>query len=293
MKRLAILLFTAVGVCSGAAVRANDPPMAPTVPSVPMPVLVDGVPVPTGYDIRATRDPNDPFRVPGYDCPTGPRASHWRLPSLSLPSLSLFNRKAEKCPEPHDPFHGKAGRFCDDCTPACRHPLPALPAGLGTRDCAGTRCAGGRVDGDCWDRFKTWACYRQTPVHLGCVPTPRHVPLWAWFPCTETAGCGAGQCGPNGCVAGGHAGGAAPASPTAPAAPAVAGRGKLLPGRGVAGGCQPCPTPGEVVMPGYRLANPESPAVVGVPPGQTPVAISSYKTPVSTPNPNPLIPVRR
>jgi hypothetical protein len=261
-----------------------------------MPVMVDGVPVPTGYDIRATRDPSDPFRVPGYDSPSGPRAStsRWRLPSVSLPRLSPFAHKGDQCPEPHDPYHGKPGKFVNDCAPPYRQPLPPLPDGLGLRDHAGGNCAGGRCDGDCWDRFKTWLCYRQTPVHLGCVPTPRYAPLWAWFPCTDHAGCGANNCGPNGCarpVGHGHAAAPGTVTPMFPAVPPLIGRGKLLPGRGVTGGVQPCPVPGEVVMPGYRLANPESPAVVGVPPGQTPVAISSYKVPAS--GPSPLTPSKR
>lgn len=148
--------------------------------------------------------------------------------------------------------------WCEDCAPAVRHPLPPAPVACVTGRCATPRseCSGG-----CWERFKEWFCFRQTPLHVGCVPTPRDAPLYTYFPCRETAGCAAGNCGPGGC----------------------APRAGLLHGqRCDAPGCAPCPTPGAAVMPGFRFATPGSavqPAVTLPAPSE--VIPSSYRAPAA------------
>ncbi|MBX9581922.1 MAG: hypothetical protein K2X87_16580, partial [Gemmataceae bacterium] len=96
-------------------------------------------------------------------------------------------------------------------------------------------------------------CYRQTPVHLPLIPTERYAPLYTYGTCREGTGYGAGCAGGTG----GHA------------------------GRAGAAGCAPCPTPGETVLPGYRLANPELPGVTTQPraagPVASPVVPAGYK----------------
>ena len=165
----------------------------------------------------------------------------------------------------------KAEPWCDNCTPAVRN-LPPLPGGLSGGSCAGDNCRGGVAaghDGSCWDKFKGWLCFRYTPVHLGYTPVPYHPPLYVWFPL-------------HNCTAG-HAGGgcSGPGGASGPGAAPLAAGGWRMPGRDTAGGCKPCPTPGEEVLPGYRFANPETKAVALPPPGQSAVSTSSYKVPAT------------
>src|SRR5207245_133873 len=101
--------------------------------------------------------------------------------------------------EPYDTFPGKS-RWCTNCAPAVPHPLPPLPAGVGveTRDCgqcATGHCAAG--DRTCWHKVKDWLCFRYTPVHFPCLPTPKEPALYTYFPCEEGPGCGS-----TGCAAG-------------------------------------------------------------------------------------------
>lgn len=280
MKRLALLAFTAGFFWSGLVARADEPQMAPTVPQVPAPLLSSGTLVPAGpgapagYDFRTA---SGPVCVP--ETQKACSGSKWSR----FNPLAVFNRGGKGC-EPYD-----------DCAPAVRHPLPPLPGGVGG-NCPGGTCMGGGsrgglgldldADGSCWRRFKGWLCYRPTPIHLGCTPTARHVPVYQWFPCESGAGCG-----PAGCAAPRVA---AASGPTIDAA-----RLTGLPARGISGGSSPCPTPGEEILPGYRLANPERPSVVGKPVGQLPVETSSYKQPVpaagvpykpATTNPVPSLP---
>ncbi|MBX9624883.1 MAG: hypothetical protein K2X82_13845, partial [Gemmataceae bacterium] len=117
-----------------------------------------------------------------------------------------------------------------------------------------------------WDCFKRWLCFRNTPVHLTHIPTQRPAPQWTYGVCREGPGC-AGKAG-AGC-ADGRCG------------PGFAAGGKPAKGAAVAG-CAPCPAPGEVVMPGYRLANPESPGMNAprtAGPVVNPVAPAGYKVP--------------
>ncbi len=202
MKRLELLTLTAAVVWGATAARAADPlplptGLAPTSPRVPAPVLKNGSVVPLGA--APTAGPVQPvgFRAPGL-VPAG------------------------------DWTRG-ANVWCTDCAPAVRYPLPPAPV-----SCATNSCARGH-DGSCWEKFKGWLCFRETPIHLGLTPTPRITPQYTLFPCTERAGCGDGNCGPGGCATG-H--------------PRLGGG--LVGGRG----CTTCPTPGESVMPGFRFATP-------------------------------------
>jgi hypothetical protein len=238
--------------------------MAPTSPSVPVPVLTaDGVvSEATAARVRLRdRLGCGPVRIPaeceGGSC-SGPRLS----------GFSLFG-KADAGSCATGSCRAKP-QWCTDCAPAVRHPLPPLPSGIitvghnevvggGGAACpdggCGTRGCG---DHSCWDRFKAWLCYRPTPVHLPCTPTPRITPLYTYVPCQDRPGL------PGGCATG-HCGGGKFGH----------GHGLGLPARGVNGTCTPCPAAGEQVIPGYRLANPEGPAVA--PPA--PVVNSAYRTP--------------
>jgi hypothetical protein len=270
MKRLAVLTLTAALAWSGTSLRAADPvplPLptgfAPTSPQVPAPVLVDGVPVAA-----------DAARVrlglgggSGGNCESGKCGSRLKDKLAGvLPTGGLGDGL----------YHGKA-QWCSDCAPAVRYPLPPLPAGIGgdevrqaggscaSGSCAGSGCTAGNCDRNCWQRFKGWLCFRQTPVRTPCVPTLRQPPLYTYFPCHERPGCGTG-CATGACATGAVVG--------------VAARPmRGLPDRGVAG-CVSCPQPGEAVMPGYRLAAPETPAVTQWSPAPStvgPVVPSAYK----------------
>jgi hypothetical protein len=205
MKRLAVLTLTAVVAWGGSAVRAADPfPLptgfAPTAPRVPAPTVKGGSVMPA-----ATTGPAaGAVQVAGFGAAPRVLASDWTR---------------------------GARTWCTDCAPAVRQPLPPLPdvSGCAAGDCA----AAGGHDGSCWAKFKTWLCFRYTPIHLGLTPTPRLTPLYTYFPCAERAGCADGNCGPGGC---------------APGHPRLGGG--LFGNRG----CTTCPQPGESVIPGFRLA---------------------------------------
>jgi hypothetical protein len=130
--------------------------------------------------------------------------------------------------------------------------------------CAGGACgtAAGGHDGHCWNHFKEWLCFGNTPVHLGYTPTPRITPFYTYFLCAEKAGCAAGNCGPGSC---------------APGHPRLGGL------HGAARGCTTCPTPGEAVMPGFRLAAPttNAPAPVAAPAPAAEVVPSGFRIPAS------------
>ena len=237
MKRLAVLTLTAAVVWGASAAQAADAlPLptgfAPTAPRVPAPMLKNGAVVPLGAAPTAGSVQTVGFRAPGL-VPAG------------------------------DWTRG-ANVWCTDCAPAVRHPLPPAPV-----SCATGGCAGGH-DGSCWEKFKNWLCFRQTSIHLGLTPTPRITPLYTYFPCTERAGCGDGNCGPGGC-AHGH--------------PRLGGG--LIGNRG----CTTCPTPGEPVMPGFRFANPTvgtpaAPAVLAPP---SDVLQTGFRRPTQ---PQPAVPYR-
>lgn len=277
MKRLAVLALSAGLFGSTHSLRAADSVplplptgvVAPTAPQVPAPVLVDGLPVPADGSTMAGTKFRDrlgagPVRLVGCE---GEKCGH-KLPSLGL---GLFGKKAGDGYEPYDPLPGGKMRWCSDCAPAVKHPLPPLPAGISgdarvvsgpatSGSCADGNCGHGHTHGSCWAKFKNWLCFKQTPLHFPCAPTLRYAPLYTYAPCVEGYGCangvGAPACGP---VAGKH--------------------GLGLPGRGVAGGYTPCPAPGEPILPGYRLANPESPGAAGQSvPGV--IESSSFKVPV-------------
>lgn len=237
MKRLAALTLTAIVLCGVPAARGADPlPLptgfAPTAPRVPAPTLKNGVIVP----VAATTAPTaGAVQMVGFRAPGSVPAADWTR---------------------------GANVWCTDCAPAIRHPLPPAPVSCNTGSCGGH-------DGSCWEKFKGWLCFRQTPVHLGLTPTPRMTPLYTYLPCTERAGCSDGHCGPGGC------------------APGHARHGGLIGGRG----CTTCPTPGESVMPGFRFANPTvaapTPQPVAAPPSE--VLQTGFRRPTQ---PAPAVPYR-
>ncbi|QDU21566.1 hypothetical protein [Urbifossiella limnaea] len=238
MKRLTVLALTATVVWGASFARAADPlplptGLAPTTPRVPAPVLKNGSVVP----IAATAAPTaGAVQTVGFRAAGSVPASDWSR---------------------------GANVWCSDCAPAVRHPLPPAPVACATGTARGH-------DGSCWEKFKSWLCFRETPIHLGLTPTPRAAPQYTYFPCTERAGCAAGNCGPGGC---------------APGHPRLGGG--LIGGRA----CTTCPTPGESVMPGFRFANPTAgmaPPQVATTPASG-VVPSGFRTPAQ---PQPAVPYR-
>lgn len=268
MKRLAAA-FALTILGAGSFLKAGDGAlplptgMAPTSPSVPAPVIVDGLPASTGGDWARTsfRDRLGVTTAAPYvveSKPAGPRfwsrVSNWR-PFKSSPSG--FG-------EPYDPVMGKKPTWCENCAPAARQPLPPLPDGISTNrvmpasamvptgarpGCADGSC--GQADKrSCCQKIKDWICYRQTPIHFPLIPTPRQPSLVSYFPTPAYAvghygpGInGTGNCATGNCATG-NCGTNARFS------------------RGVGGAsCAACPTPGEAILPGYRLANPTPDAV--------------------------------
>lgn len=242
MKRLAVLALAA-GMF-GATGRAADPlPLptgfAPTAPRVPAPTVRGGAVVP----VAATSAPAaGAVQLVGFGG-VRPTSDWGRGPQV----------------------------WCNDCAPAVRHPLPPVPDAAG---CAGAACAPAPLvrdhDGSCLAKVKEWFCFRQTPVHLGLTPTPRMAPFYTYFPCTEKAGCAAGNCGPGGCAAG-H--------------PRL-GAGLF----GGAKGCTTCPQPGEAVMPGFRFAAPSAGAPTYAPAPVAEVIQSNFRVPTG---PQPTVPYRQ
>ncbi|MDB5311461.1 MAG: hypothetical protein JWO38_5663 [Gemmataceae bacterium] len=291
MKRFAVMALLAGFLWSGNSLPAADPVplppptgMAPTVPQVPVPVLSDGLPIPAADGPR-TRV------LDRFGCGVGRKAGCDGDRCCSrlfgrLMGVSLF-KTTEVGSEPYDSYPGKP-RWCSDCAPAVRKPLPPLPANVwgGTWDhaggagrvsdggaCSTGTCAagsGGHGVGHCWQKFTGWLCYRQTPFHMPATPNPRMPPTYTYFPCHDRAGYGTGGCGNAGCRAGGAVGPVGLANPGGFA------------GRGAGGNCKPCPPAGEAVMPGYRLAAPETPVADGQP-ASADVVTSSYRAPAPAP----------
>lgn len=230
MKRLAVLTLAAGWVWGAAGARGADPlPLptgfAPTSPRVPAPVFKNGVVVP----VAAT---------------SAPAAGAVQVAGFRPGSVV-------------QPVRG-AKAWCTDCAPAVPTPLPPAPAGHAA---AGGSCAPARGhDGDYWQCFKDWLCFRQTPLRLGLTPTPRITPFYTYFPCVERPGCADGNCGPGGCA------------PGHPRLGGHAGHGR---------GCTTCPTPGEPVVPGFRLAAPThaAPAPVAPPATDAPIQPSGFRFP--------------
>jgi len=122
--------------------------------------------------------------------------------------------------------------WCSNCAPAIKRPLPPLPGGLSSASCSTGQCAApAKASGSCCEKFKNWLCFHYTPVRMPLIPTQREPALYTYFSTTERAGvCAGGQCATGHCA-------------------------KVRVGSGP--GCVPCPAPGEALVPGYRLANPE------------------------------------
>lgn len=252
MKRLAFLILSAGLFGPGPATSAADPINAPTVPSIPAPVLRGEVLAPTGPG-AGLAPVNVQYRGPGDRLLTAPRA----LPTSSQVQPQLDQNQP-------------------------RVVTPAIPTGVGAYPVGGVPCNGGacapvKCSGNCWDKVKNWFCFRQTPVHLGLHPTPCEVPPGSLFPCTSTGACGSG-CGKVANCGHGPRVGLGSGCKTCP----------ILPVRGTAAGCVPvAPDP---VLPGYRFASPEAPGF-NVPPVQTPITNSSFKQP-APPTPSPHLPYK-
>ena len=223
MKRLAILLVLACFPGSAARLAAADfalplpTGIAPTSPQVPVPVIVDGLPVAEGSDWSRTS-----FRDRLGIAPTHAVATEAAAGPRMLTRVS------------HESWLAKP-KWCEQCAPAVRHPLPPLPAGLSTdRACAtsssvGSACAPAAASGSCCEKLKDWFCYRPSTVRTPCVPTQKDPAIYTYFTPRQGPGVGAGNCAAGGCATG-------------------------KAGHGAGANCLPCPTPGDAIVPGYRLA---------------------------------------
>jgi hypothetical protein len=120
--------------------------------------------------------------------------------------------------------------WCENCAPAVKRPLPGLPAGITDGKTAAVAPRSGH-DGSCCEKLKNWICFHYTPVHTPHIPTPKQPALWSYFPTVEGPGYGGG-CADGRC-------------------------GKVIGHAIGAKSCVSCPTSGEAIGPGYRLANPE------------------------------------
>lgn len=217
MKRLAMLILLAAVSHSSAADLPLPTGMARTEPSVPAPVLMGGVPASAPVSFREKLGIGTTYEVPTEEAVAGPRL--WcRMPSWRpCRACALF----------------QAPTWCENCAPAVKRPLPPLPAGLSTSQCSTGNCATApaRASGSCCEKLKNWLCFHYTPVRIPLTPTAKEPALYTYFQTQERAGvCASGNCAAGHCA-------------------------KVRVGRG--SGCAPCPAPGEAIVPGYRLANPE------------------------------------
>ena len=238
MKRLAILLLLAAFPGSATRLTAADfalplpTGIAPTSPQVPVPVIVDGLPVAVGGDWSRTsfRDRLGiaPTHVVAAEAVAGPRM-------LTRVASWMPIGKKNDGSEAQDSWHAKP-KWCEQCAPAVRHPLPPLPAGMSanrgysTAACTSTSCAPAQASGSCCAKLKDWFCCRPSTVRTPCIPTQKEPATYTYFTPQEGLGVGVGNCATGNCATGkfGH------------------GSGK---------NCVACPVPGEALVPGYRLAN--------------------------------------
>lgn len=225
MKRLAVLVLLAIPV-AGSRLVAADPVVLPlptgmarTSPSVAAPVLVNGLPEGTDFARSSFRDrmTSTTVSVPSVEAETGSGPRAWSR-------LVSWRPCGKSCDAVT--LHGKPA-WCEECSPIVRRPLPPLPAGLSAGHSA--PCAAPRgPDGSCCQKLKEWLCFHYSPVRTPLVPTPKYPALYTYFPTQERAGlCGGDNCAGGKCRLGGAA------------------------------GCVNCPVPGEGILSGYRLANPE------------------------------------
>jgi hypothetical protein len=210
MKRFAILILLAAVSRSSAVDLPLPTGYAPTSPSVPAPSLRGGLPV----EHASFRDKLGIGAVEMADASCGPRGCGRSLSWRPFQNSALFQTPT----------------WCDNCAPVVKRPLPPLPAGLSSGQCA-TPAPAAKHDGSCCEKLKNWLCFHYTPVKMPLIPTQKTPALYTYFPTVEGPGYGAG-CADGKC--GGHSriGSAAKA-------------------------CVSCPAPGEALLPGYRLANPE------------------------------------
>lgn len=222
MKRIAAMILVAV---FGSQVAAAELPlptgMAPTSPSVPAPVLMGGLPAVEGGDWSRTSF-RDRLGIGGAT--ESPVMSEAAVAGPRLWNRMLSWRPCRECALLTAPV------WCEPCAPAVRRPLPPLPAGLSTSNCATGACSSPeKPSGSCCAKLKDWLCFHYSPVRMPCTPTPKLPALYTYFPTQERAGlCATGHC-------------------------ATGGMARV----GKAACCVPCPVPGEAIAPGFRLANPE------------------------------------
>jgi len=260
MKRLTVMILMAGLVGFGDLALSADPlplppptaMVAPTAPLIPVPVIRDGQVLPSGENIDAKIREilgSGPMIFPPVidEHPaTGPR---------TFGQLGWFTRMTVWWKKPPAcTLTGSPKRWCEDCAPAVRHPLPPLPAGVINTSyvtttaapnpicqaggqtppvpvpvpvgggCATGNCSnGGGKHGhaeSCWSRFKGWLCFHPTPAKFPLVPTPRFTPFYTYFPCHERPGIDPASCATGSCATMGTA--TMPgtsASGTAPSAP--------------------------------------------------------------------------
>ena len=221
MKRLALLVLVSClfGSPAGAADLPLPTGMAPTAPSVPAPVHMGGLPVGEHVSFREKLGIGTTDVMPMEEAVAGPRIWTRMLSWRPCRECALF----------------RAPTWCENCAPAVKRPLPPLPAGLSTAHCATGKCAvaapAAKHDGSCCAKVKEWLCFHYTPVRMPLTPLPRDPSLFNYFPTQERAGmCATGNCTTGACA-----------------------KARI----GTASGCSPCPAPGEAIVPGFRLANPE------------------------------------
>ncbi len=264
MKRLAIL-FLLAAFCPAVGAENGAMPLptgmaAPTSPQVPVPVIVDGLPTVQGSDWSRTSF-RDRLGLTTTPVPV--------LEEKSSP-LRVWDRvtswKPFKSSGAEHAAIGARPKWCENCAPAVRHPLPPLPEGLSTMQqasytapvatpCDNGGCAPAAGSKSCCQKIKDWVCYRPTPVHFPCVPTEKQPGLYTYFPTQQGpgVGCATGNCGAGGCAT-----------------------GKGLKQR-TTGNCVACPTPAAPVMPGYRLAYPDFGAAVAAPTVEN-LTVPTFKT---------------
>ncbi|QEL16870.1 hypothetical protein [Limnoglobus roseus] len=193
---LVALVFSVVP----ALARGDQPTTLPTSPpAVAMPTTVTTMPA---VAVNCTPPLMQPLGVvPTVPPPIGTCVTYSeKRPGLFQSLLSCFRRPAT----------------CDTCGPtSCPTPPPIVihvPKDCATGSCATGSCptkshviarphvvARPSANGTCWDRFKTWFCWKPCNEQLlpAFCPEPYRAPLTAYFPrCEEpTPGLPCGTCG--------------------------------------------------------------------------------------------------
>ena len=267
MKRLAVLILTAGLFWSGNRFRRPSPLPCPPRPGWPQPSQCP----------RAR--PDRRRRGHGWEPGSATASAAARSASRRVRRRLVFRppgdgRAVEAVAVREGETRGVARakpKWCADCAPAVRHPLPPLPGrhphGRAQRG-GGRRARRARTAG----AAPGTAAIRPagTGSRRGCATARRR------STCPVPRPRGSPRCTPTSRATNGRA-------TRAGARRVRQRRGEVRPRprprasrpRGERH-CTPCPAAGESVMPGYRLANPEGPAAR---PAAAPVVNSAYRTP--------------